>query len=70
VKTRMAVVGVGQTPYQRAHYELSSADMIWAAAEQALDDADMDISAVDAIILGVAPDALAGENGVESIPAA
>jgi acetyl-CoA acetyltransferase len=65
VKTRMAVVGVGQTSYKRAHTELSSADMIWEAAEKALDDAAMDISAVDAIVMGVAPDALAGENGVE-----
>ena len=62
---RMAVVGVGQTSYRRAHKELSSADMIWEAAEAALDDAGMDIAQVDAIVLGVAPDALAGENGVE-----
>jgi acetyl-CoA C-acetyltransferase len=62
---RMAIVGVGQTSYKRAHTELSSADMIWEAAERALDDAGMEIGAVDVIVMGVAPDALAGENGVE-----
>lgn len=62
---RVAIVGVGQMPYRRAHTELSSADMIWEAAEAALVDADMDIGDIDAIVLGVAPDALSGENGVE-----
>lgn len=61
----VGVIGVGQTAYKRAHTELSSADMIWAAAELALRDADLDVSAVDVIVVGVAPDALAGENGVE-----
>jgi acetyl-CoA C-acetyltransferase len=62
---RMAIVGVGQTTYKRAHSELSSADMIWEAAEAALTDAAMDIADIDTIVMGVAPDALAGENGVE-----
>jgi acetyl-CoA C-acetyltransferase len=61
----MAIVGVGQTRYKRAHTDLSSADMIWTAAELALEDAGMEIDAVDVIVMGVAPDALAGENGVE-----
>jgi acetyl-CoA C-acetyltransferase len=65
VSARIGVIGVGQTSYKRAHAELSSADMIWWAAEAALKDADLDISAVDAIFLGVAPDALSGENCVE-----
>lgn len=61
----LAVVGVGQTTYRRTHSELSSADMIWQAAEAALLDARMDIDAVDVIVMGVAPEALAGENCVE-----
>jgi acetyl-CoA C-acetyltransferase len=61
----MGVIGVGQTSYRRAHTELSSADMIWEAAELALDDAGLEIDAVDVIVLGVAPDGLAGENCVE-----
>ncbi|MHB2022209.1 MAG: thiolase family protein [Mycobacteriales bacterium] len=61
----LGVIGVGQTSYRRNHSELSSADLIWTAAEAALADADLDIDAVDAIVLGVAPDALSGENCVE-----
>lgn len=61
----LGVIGVGQTSYRRHHSELSSADLIWTAAEAALADADLDIDAVDAIVLGVAPDALSGENCVE-----
>ena len=61
----LAVVGVGQTTYRRRHSELSSADMIWQAAEAALLDAEMDMDAIDAIVMGVAPEALAGENCVE-----
>lgn len=62
---RIGVIGVGQTPYKRRHSELSSADMIWVAAEEALRDAQLDIDAVDVIVMGVAPDALAGENCAE-----
>ncbi len=61
----VAVLGVGQTSYRRRHPESSAADLIWAAAEQALADAGLGIDAVDVIIAGVAPDALAGENCVE-----
>jgi acetyl-CoA C-acetyltransferase len=39
--------------------------VVWAAAEEALADAGLGIGAVDVIIAGVAPDALAGENCVE-----
>ena len=62
---RVGVIGVGQTTYRRQHAELSSADMIHVAAEAALLDAGLDISAVDVIVMGVAPDALTGQNGVE-----
>ena len=61
----VAVLGVGQTTYKRRHPESSAADLIWAAAEEALADAGLGIDAVDVIIAGVAPDALAGENCVE-----
>ena len=61
----VAVLGVGQTTYVRRHPESSAADLIWAAAEEALADAGLGIDAVDVIIAGVAPDALAGENCVE-----
>jgi len=65
VSEPVAVLGVGQTSYLRRHPESSAADLIWAAAEAALHDAGLGIDAVDVIIAGVAPDALAGENCVE-----
>lgn len=65
MSARVGIIGVGQTTYRRHHAELSSADLIWNAAEAALSDAGLDISAVDVIVMGVAPDALAGENCVE-----
>ena len=61
----VAVLGAGLTTYKRRHPESSAADLIWAAAEEALADAGLGIDAVDVIIAGVAPDALAGENCVE-----
>ena len=47
----VAVLGVGQTTYVRRHPESSAADLIWAAAEEALADAGLGIDAVDVIIL-------------------
>lgn len=61
----VAIIGVGQTPYRRAHSHLSSRELIWHAAREALDDAGLGIDAIDAIVAGVAPDALAGENCVD-----
>ncbi|MDQ1718632.1 MAG: acetyl-CoA C-acetyltransferase [Pseudonocardiales bacterium] len=65
MSARVGIIGIGQTPYKRAHPELSSAELIWAAVDEALRDANVDIDAIDVIIAGVAPDALSGENGVE-----
>jgi acetyl-CoA C-acetyltransferase len=63
--TSVAIVGVGQTDYRRAHPGKSSRELIWEAAKKALHDASMEIDAIDAIFAGVAPDALAGEASVE-----
>ena len=43
----VAVLGVGQTTYVRRHPESSAADLIWAAAEEALADAGLGIDAVE-----------------------
>lgn len=61
----VAIIGVGQTGYKRAFRDKSSRELIWDAAKLALDDAGMEIDAVDVVIAGVAPDALAGEASVE-----
>jgi acetyl-CoA C-acetyltransferase len=63
--SQVAIVGIGQTPYRRSHPEKSSRELIWSAAKEALNDAGLEIDAIDVIIAGVAPDALAGEVSVE-----
>lgn len=60
-----AIIGVGQTGYRRAHVNKSSRDLIWDAAREALDDSGLEIDDIDVILMGVAPDALAGENGLD-----
>jgi acetyl-CoA C-acetyltransferase len=61
----LAIVGVGQTAYRRNHAHLSSRELIWTAAEAALKDAGLEMDAMDVVIAGIAPDALAGEGSVE-----
>jgi acetyl-CoA C-acetyltransferase len=63
--TSVAIVGVGQTDYRRSHPDKSSRELIWEASKRALEDASIEIGAIDAIFAGVAPDALAGEASVE-----
>jgi acetyl-CoA C-acetyltransferase len=65
VSSPIAIVGVGQTGYKRAHKDKSSSDLIWESAKLALDDAGMTIDDVDVVVQGVAPDALSGENCTE-----
>lgn len=65
MRERVGVIGVGQTHYRRHHAELSTADLVWEAADAALADAGLGIDAVDVTVIGVAPDALAGENHAE-----
>lgn len=61
----VAIIGVGQTTYCRAHPEKSSRELIWEACREALDDAGFGMDAIDMVLAGVAPDALAGEASVE-----
>jgi acetyl-CoA C-acetyltransferase len=61
----VAIIGVGQTQYKRSHPDKSSRELIWEASRLALDDAGIDIDAIDMVLAGVAPDALAGETSVE-----
>ncbi len=63
--SEVAIIGVGQTTYRRSHADKSSRELIWEAARAALDDAGLGIDAIDVVIAGVAPDALAGEASVE-----
>jgi acetyl-CoA C-acetyltransferase len=61
----VGIIGIGQTTYRRHHADLSSRELIWTAAEAALNDAGLEIDAIDMVIAGIAPDALAGEGSVE-----
>lgn len=63
--SEVAIIGVGQTTYRRKHDHLSSRELIWNASKEALNDAGLGIDAIDVILTGVAPDALAGEGSVE-----
>jgi acetyl-CoA C-acetyltransferase len=65
MKRPMAIAGVGQTPYRRAHSDASTGDLVFRAVSEALADAGLDRSDVGAVVAGVAPDALAGVNCIE-----
>ena len=65
MKRPMAIAGVGQTPYRRAHADASTGDLVFRAVSEALADAGIDRNDVGAVVAGVAPDALAGVNCIE-----
>ena len=56
---RCAVIGLGQTYYKRK-LEVSLDGLVRAAAQEALDDAELTWKDIDAIVIGKAPDALEG----------
>src|SRR4029079_7876237 len=57
---RVAVVGVGQTAHRTARKDVSMAGLVREAAQEALDDAGMTWSDIDAVVLGKAPDMFEG----------
>ena len=57
---RVAVVGVGQTVHRTARKDVSMAGLVREAAQEALDDAGMTWSDIDAVVLGKAPDMFEG----------
>jgi acetyl-CoA C-acetyltransferase len=63
----VGIVGVGQTLYRRRQPELSTEDLLYQAVSAALDDAAIEMRDVDAVIVGVAPDALGGVNAIEKL---
>lgn len=65
MSSRVGIIGVGQTKYARQHPQMNSAELVWHAVYDALRDADVEIDDVDAVVAGVAPDALSGESDVE-----
>lgn len=57
---RCAVVGVGQTHHTSCRADVSIAGLVREAADRALADAGMEMSDIDAIVIGKAPDMLEG----------
>src|SRR5262245_17143228 len=59
-KERVAVVGIGQTHHQATRGDVSIAGLVREAALEALDDAGMTWSDIDAVVIGKAPDFFEG----------
>lgn len=59
---KVAIVGTGQTKYATRRFDLSADDMVFEATSRALDDAGLTIKDVDAVVFGMAPEALDGVN--------
>src|ERR1044071_7278355 len=57
---RVAVVGIGQTHHRAARKDVSIAGLVREAAIEALDDAGMTWSDIDAVVIGKAPDMFEG----------
>jgi len=59
-KQRCAVVGVGQTHHRAARKDVSMAGLVREAAQEAIEDAGMTWSDIDAVVIGKAPDMFEG----------
>ncbi len=57
---RCAVIGTGQTKCTAARTDVSIAGLVREAAKRALEDASMDWSDIDAVVIGKAPDMFEG----------
>ena len=60
MKTRAAVIGVGQTHYRAKREDVSMAGLCREAMDRALEDAGMTLDEIDAIVIGKAPDLFEG----------
>jgi len=57
---RCAVVGVGQTNFKKRRDDVSIAGLLREAIDRALEDAEVSIKDIDAVVIGKAPDAFEG----------
>jgi acetyl-CoA C-acetyltransferase len=55
-----AIVGIGQTHHKSRRWDVSLGGLVREAASRALDDAQMDWTDIDAVVLGKAPDLFEG----------
>jgi acetyl-CoA C-acetyltransferase len=59
-KERVAVIGAGQTKHQATRGDVSMAGLVREAVDRALEDADLTLSDIDAVVIGKAPDFFEG----------
>jgi acetyl-CoA C-acetyltransferase len=57
---RCAVAGIGQTKHDTAREDVSIAGLVREAIDRALEDANMTLADIDAVVLGKAPDMFEG----------
>jgi acetyl-CoA C-acetyltransferase len=62
---RVAIVGTGQTKYVTKRFDCSAPDIVYEATSRALDDAGIKLKDVDAVVFGLAPEALDGINSMD-----
>ena len=55
-----AIVGIGQTHHKTRRWDVSLGGLVREAASRALEDAQMDWTDIDAIVIGKAPDLFEG----------
>jgi len=59
---KVAIVGTGQTPYTKRRKDVSMPELVHEAAKEALEDAELTIQDIDAVVFGTAPEAFEGVN--------
>ena len=60
MKSRCAIVGIGQTHHAAARLDVSLGGLVREAAQRALTDAELEWGDIEAVVLGKAPDVLEG----------
>src|SRR5688500_17317812 len=55
-----AIVGIGQTQHKSRRWDVSLGGLVREAATRALEDAELDWSDIEAVVLGKAPDLFEG----------
>lgn len=59
---RVAIVGTGQTKHASRRKDCSTPDMVYEVASKALEDAELKLKDIDAVVFASAPEALHGVN--------
>ncbi|MBN1691033.1 MAG: thiolase family protein [Dehalococcoidia bacterium] len=62
---RVGIVGTGQTKFRSKRRDCSAPDLVYEATSSALADADLNLTDIDAIVFGLAPEALDGINSMD-----